>query len=251
MKEKIKIAAIIQARMTSTRLPGKVLKLVCKKPMLSHIVERLKFSKFINQIILAIPDTKENDILEEFALQNSLKYYRGSEEDVLSRFYFAAKENNSEVIVRITGDNPLIDHDIIDEAIKSHLDKKADYSWTRAPERFLPLGLDVEVFNFQTLKKIHEDAKENWHREHVTPYLYENPDIFKINNVALLASLENPHLRLTVDTKEDLELINKIYKKLYRPGGIFKTKEIINFLEEQPELKKINASIIQRTRNLC
>ncbi|MBU4204812.1 NTP transferase domain-containing protein [Patescibacteria group bacterium] len=146
-----KICAIIEARIGSTRLPGKVLMPICGKPMLQHIIERLRFSKLINQIILAIPDTKENDILEEFALRNSIGCYRGSENEVLARIYLAAKENNSDVIVRITADNPLIDPEIIDLAIKKHLSERDDYSSTFYQSRFLPLGLDVDVLNFQSL----------------------------------------------------------------------------------------------------
>lgn len=243
----IKISAIIQARMGSTRLPGKVLMPICGKSMLQHIIERLKFSNLINQIILAIPDTKENDILEEFASENSIKFYRGSEDEVLTRFYLAAKGNNCDVIVRITADNPLIDPEIIDVVIKEHLNKKADYSCTHYPSKFLPLGLDVEVFNFHTLEMAYENAKENHQREHVTPHFYKNPDIFKINSVELPAHLKNPNLRLTVDTKEDLELITKIYENLYEEGKIFGTEEILNLFSHKPELEKINCHIIQRT----
>jgi spore coat polysaccharide biosynthesis protein SpsF len=242
----IKISAIVQARMGSTRLPGKVLMQICGKLMLEHIIERLKFSNLINQIILAIPDTEENDILEEFALGNSIKFYRGSENEVLTRFYLAAKENNCDIIVRITADNPLIDPEIIDIVIKEHLDKKADYSCTHYPFKFLPLGLDVEVFNSRSLEAAYKNAKGDRQRKHVTPHFYENPDVFKINGVKLPAYLKNPNLRLTVDTKEDLELMTKIYENLYEEGKIFKTAQILNLFSRKPELKKINSHIVQR-----
>ncbi|MBU4461499.1 glycosyltransferase family protein [Patescibacteria group bacterium] len=243
-----KICAIIEARIGSTRLPGKVLMPICGKPMLQHIIERLRFSKLINQIILAIPDTKENDILEEFALRNSIGCYRGSENEVLARIYLAAKENNCDVIVRITADNPLIDPEIIDLAIKKYLSARADYSSTFYPSRFLPIGLDAEVFNFHALEIAYKNAKKSHQREHVTPYFYEHPDVFKIISIKLPKHLENPKLRLTLDTKEDLELITKIYAKLYKTGSLFKTKEILDLFKVQPELKKINAHIIQKIK---
>ena len=246
MKNNKKIAAIIQARMGSERLPGKVLKTLCGRPMLWHIVERLKFSKLLNQIILALPDAKGNEDLEKFAVENSIKYFKGSEDWVLERVFFAAKENNCDVIVRITADNPLMDPEIIDEAIKQHLKSGADYSCTEKPERFLPLGMGVEVFNFDSLQAAYNKSKESYDREHVTSYLYENPDVFKINSVKLSETLRAPHLRLTMDTKEDLELMEKIYQRLYRPENIFKTEQILNLFVKNPELRKINGHIIQK-----
>ena len=246
--KKNKISAIIQARMSSTRLHGKALMTICGKPVLQHIIERLRFSKLINQIILAVPDTKENDVLEKFALSNSVGCYKGSENEVLERVYLSAKENNCDVIAEITGDNPLIDPEIIDIAIEKHLETKADFSCTHYPSRFLPIGLDAGIISFKALEAAYKNAKDVYNREHVTSYFYENPNIFKIAGVDLPGYLKNPDLRLTLDTNEDLELITKIYAKLYKPGGIFKTKEILDLLKVKPELKKINAHIIQKTR---
>ncbi len=247
-KKTIKISAIVQARMGSMRLPGKVLMGICGKPALKHIVERLRFSKLINQVILAIPDTKENDILEKFAQENSVGCYRGSESEVLERVYLAAKENNCDIIVGITADNPLIDPGIIDLVIEKHMGAKADYSSTFYPCRFLPLGLDVEVLTFYALENAYKNAKEEYYREHVTSYFYKNPNIFKINGTKLPKDLEDPSLRLTLDTKEDLELISRIYASLYQPGGIFKTEQILGLLKVNPELREINAHIIQKVK---
>ena len=248
MVKTIKISAIIQARMGSRRLSGKVLMTICGKSVLQHIIERLRFSKLINQIILAIPDTKENDVLEKFALRNSIECYRGSENEVLERVYLAAKENNCDVIVEIPGDNPLIDPEIIDLAVGEHLDKKADFSCTNYGSKFLPIGLDVGVLSFQALEEAYKNAKDPYNREHVTSYFRENPNIFKNIGVSLPERLGGFSLRLTLDAKEDFELINNIYAKLYKPGEIFKTEEILNLFKSQPELKTINAHIIQKTR---
>jgi spore coat polysaccharide biosynthesis protein SpsF (cytidylyltransferase family) len=241
----MKIAAIIQARMTSTRLPGKVLMKIEGKPTLWHVINRLKFSKKLNDIILAIPDTKENSVLEEFAKDNAIKFFRGSEKDVLSRYYETAKKFKVDVIVRITSDCPLIDPRIVDLVIKKHLNSNVDYT-SNTLERTFPRGLDVEVFNFEAFRRVYKEAKENYQREHVTPYIYEHPDIFKLQNVEAKGKLKHPELRLTVDTKEDLQLIREIYKYLYKPGKIFYVEEIINLLNRYPELVKININVKQK-----
>ena len=248
MQKQLKVSAIIQARMGSERLPGKVLMPICGKSVLEHIVERLKFCKFLHHIILAIPDTKENDILEKFAQDNLLAYYRGSEEEVLERVYLAAKKNNCDVVVAITADNPLIDPEIIDTAVEQHVHSGADYSCTEYPSKFLPVGLGIELFNFKALAIAYKNAKDAYQKEHVSSHFYETPDAFKITKVVLPEDLKNPGLRLTLDTKEDLELISYIYTKLYKPGEIFKTKEIFDLLKSEPQLKKINAHVIQKTR---
>ena len=246
--KKKKISIIVQARMSSTRLPGKVLMEVCGKPALQHLIERLKFSKFAGQIILAIPDTQENDVLEKFAFNNSVGCYRGSENDVLGRIYLASKKNNCDIVVEVTGDNPLIDPEIVDVAVKKHIKTNADYSCTNYKSKFLPIGLDVGVISFQALEMAYRDAKEVYNREHVTSYFYENPNIFKITGIEISKHLKGDDIRLTLDTKEDMELITKIFEKLYKPGRIFGAKEMLDLLKIEPELKKINSHIIQKTR---
>jgi len=242
----MKIAAIIQARVTSTRLPNKVLMDIEGKPLLWYVINRLKSSKQLNDIILAIPDTKENDILEKFAGENNLKYFRGNEENVLSRYYGAAKKFGVDIIVRITSDNPLIDPKIVDLTIEKHLNSVADYT-SNGLERSFPRGLDTEVFSFEVLEKSFKNAKEDYQREHVTPYIYDHPEVFKLQNVLAEGKLRRPELRWTVDTKEDFELIKKIYKQLYRPGKIFYSGEVIDLLDKEPELIKINVHIKQKT----
>jgi len=246
MKRNIKkIAAIIQARITSTRLPGKVLIDIEGKPMIWYVINRLKFCKKFDDIILAIPDTKANDVLEDFAKDNKVKYFRGSEKDVLSRYYEAAKKFKCDVIVRITSDCPLIDPQIIDWVIKKHLDSDVDYT-SNTLKRTFPRGLDAEVFNFKVLERAYKKAKENYQREHVTPYIYEHPEIFKLQNIEAKGKLKRPELRLTVDTKEDLQLAREIYKHLSNLPKIFHTKDIIDLFNKQPQLIKINAEVKQK-----
>lgn len=246
-----KISAIIQARMGSERLPGKVLLPICGKSVLQHIIERLKSCRNISQIILAIPDTKENDILEKFASDNNVLFYRGSENDVLERMYLAAKESNCDVIVEVTADKPLIDPEVVDLLIQKHLGTEGDYNFTRCIPNFLPIGLDAGIFNFQALETAHRSAKKDYQREHITFYFHENPEVFKIIDVELPERLKNPNLRLTLDTKEDLELISKIYQVLYKKEGIFRAKQIFDLFNNQPELKNINSHIIQKSVKLC
>jgi len=243
----MKTAAIIQARMTSARLPGKVLMDIEGKPMLWHVVNRLKFSKKLNDIILAVPDTKENDILEKFAEDDKIKYFRGSEDDVLSRYYQTAKKFKSDLIVRITSDCPLIDPKIVDLIIEKHLNSTADYTSNKSNniwKRTFPRGLDTEVFNFRVLEKTYREAKEIYQREHVSPYIYEHPELFYLNNVENNKDLS--YMRWCVDETKDLELVREIYNRLYKNNKIFLLKDIVNLLEKFPQLLEINKNVKQK-----
>jgi len=240
-----KVVAIIQARVGSSRLPGKVLKDVCGKPMLWHMLNRLGFSKQISDIVLAIPNSKPNNRLEEFAKEFSIRCFRGSEEDVLARYYDAATEFGANVVVRLTSDCPLIDPRITDLVIAEHLASEVDYT-SGGNKGGFPRGLDTEVFNFDALKRAYEEAKQDYEREHVTPYIYLHPEIFKLKSVEATEKLRRPALRLTVDTEEDLKLIRGIFTRLYRDDQIFYAEDVINLLDKHPELVAINAHIRQK-----
>lgn len=236
------VVAIIQARMGSTRLPGKVSKSIMGKPVLWHMFNRLKFSRKIDDIVLAIPDSAENDQLEGFAKGLKLLCFRGSEQDVLSRYYGAALKFGGQVIIRVTSDCPLIDPRLTDSVITTHLNSHADYTSNHS----FPRGLDTEVFNFETLKRAYGEARLDYEREHVTPYIYLHPEIFKLNLVEAVGKLRRPDLRLTVDTEEDLRLIREIFKRLYRDGPIFYTEDVIDLLDKHPKLVAINAHVAQK-----
>lgn len=231
--------------MGSSRLPGKVMSNIDGKPMLWHVINRLRKAKKIGEIILAIPDTEENDVLEKFAKENNVKYFRGSEKDVLSRYYCAAKKFKIDMILRITSDCPLVDPELADLLIEKHLNSGADYT-SNVQKRTFPRGLDMEVFNFEALEKAHKKAGENYQREHVTPYIYEHPEIFNLRSVGAEGKLKNPDLRLTVDMKEDLELVREVYKRLNKPEEIFGTEKIIDLFSEKPELAEINKDVRQK-----
>lgn len=246
MKSK-KTVAIIQARMGSTRLPGKVMKDLNGKPVLWHVIERVKHTKNIDQIIIATTTHKKDKIIFEKALEWGVKSYRGSEEDVLARYYEAADKYDVNTIVRITSDCPLIDPYVTDEIVEYY--KNNNYTLvTNAGadlnKRTYPRGLDTEVFSFEALEKAYNKAEEKYQREHVTPYIYENyADIFYYKNDKDLSNY-----RLTLDEKDDYILIKKIYEELYYGKHDFYMKDIISFLRENPKIEKINRHVEQKKR---
>jgi spore coat polysaccharide biosynthesis protein SpsF len=242
---KKQICAILQARMTSTRLPGKVLMEIYEKPIILHIIERLKKCEKIDDIILAIPSTSENDILEKYAKMYECHYFRGSETDVLLRYYYAAKKYNANNIVRITADCPLVDPKLIEQMVEAFIDEQTDYVAIGIEGNF-PRGLDAEIFSFKTLEKVNTEAHHIYEREHVTPYIYEHPEYFKTKFIEASGKLRRPDLRLTVDTPEDLKFVKEIFKNLYKEEQLFYTEDVIDFLDSHPELLSINARVSQK-----
>lgn len=245
MKNIDQVTAIVQARMGSTRLLGKVLMDIQGEPMLWRVLSRLKHCQKLGAIILAIPDTKENDILEEFAQKNKILFFRGKENDVLDRYYETAKKFGVETIARITADCPLIDPQIVDAVVEKYFATKADYA-SNCLGRTFPRGLDVEVFSFVALQKAFLGAKEVYQREHATPYIWENINLFKVAELKAPSMFNRPDIRLTVDTKEDLDFIREIYKFFAKQKDIFFTKDIIDLLDKHSELLKINSQIKQK-----
>jgi len=241
----MKVVAVVQARVGSTRLPGKVLEDISGKPMLWHVLNRLRLSNRLSDIVLAIPDSEPNNRLEDFAKEFSFHYCKGSEEDVLSRYYGAAIKFGADVIVRLTSDCPLIDPRVTDKVIEEHLNSDADYT-SSAIKRTFPRGLDTEVFNFAALERAHREAKQDYEREHVSPYIYQHPSLFQLKSVEATGKLMRPDLRLTVDTEEDLKLIREIFKRLQRNGQVFYIEDVINLLDKHPELVAINAHVRQK-----
>lgn len=223
--------------MGSTRLPGKIFQDLSGKPILEHVIDRCEKSK-ANTVIVATSTKKENDIIEKFCEDKEILFFRGSEEDVLERYYECAKENGLDIIIRITSDCPLIDPETINHCLEKFESEKVDYL-SNAHERSFPRGLDVEVFSFETLEKAHKEAKEKPYREHVTPFIYNNPDKFSIGSLIAEEMLRRPEIRLTVDTPEDLKLMKIIYKRLYK-NGFVKIAEVMEFLENNEDLSKIN-----------
>ena len=245
----MKVAAIIQARMGSTRLPGKILEPICGKPLLQHVVERIKKVQKIDEIVIATTTSERDNVLaNEVARIQEIGIFRGSEEDVLDRYYRVAQKAGAEVIIRITSDCPLIDPVVIDAMIEIFLKRiteKAPIDYlSNTLVRTFPRGLDAEVFSFAALEKAFCEAKEGYQREHVTPYIWQNPDIFKQECFKNEEDLS--FHRWTVDEVEDLRLVREIYKELYRGGHCFLLKEVVDLFRRQPQLLDINAHIRQK-----
>jgi len=235
------IIAIVQARMGSTRLPGKVLKSIQGKSVLEHVVNRLRISRHLSNIIVATTVNQCDDELVKECNKIGVSFYRGSEEDVLSRYYYAAKEAKADIVVRITSDCPLIDPYIIDkmleEFVKQYNESKIDYM-SNTLTRTFPRGLDAEIISYETLEKAFKEATKGYEREHVTPYIYHNFDKFKLKGFE--NSTDYSTYRWTLDTPEDLIVIEKIYQDLYREGSVFSLEDSIDFNQRHPEVKRIN-----------
>ena len=233
------IGCIIQARMGSIRLPGKTLKLINgQTPMLKFQLDQLHFSDKIKKIVIATTILKEDDVIVNFCKKNNLEYYRGSSKDVLDRYYQCAKKFNFSTIVRITPDNPLIDPHIIDQVITLFINSKSDYVGNEHPKTY-PLGFAVDVFSFTSLEKSWNEAKLPSEREHVTPYMYKNKNLFKNKNHFYEKNISN--IRCTVDTIQDFKLIEKIIKKINKKPIYL--ENILTLFSNEPELLKINSHI--------
>ena len=240
----MKIVAIIQARMGSTRLPNKVMADIHGRPMLKVLVDRLRFSLMLNEIVVATTINLEDDILQSWCLSEGILCFRGSVDDVLSRFYYCAKQLNADIIVRITADDPLKDSSIVDQLISRIIsNSNLDYcSNTIIPT--YPEGLDVEVFTFEALQIAFQEAKLVSEREHVTPFIWKNSNKFCIESFEFDRNLS--HWRWTVDKAEDLEFIRKLM-------GAFEKKlnisylDIIAYIEKNPDILEINT--LKTTRN--
>jgi spore coat polysaccharide biosynthesis protein SpsF len=245
----MKIGAIIQARTSSTRLPKKVLKELpygSGISVLQQVIRRLRKSAKVDEIIVATTTEREDKNIVKVAQSENVKWFRGSKGDVLSRYFLAAKKNKLDVVVRITSDCPCIDPEIIDSIIGKHLRTKADYT-TNALKRTFPHGLDTEVINFAALEKTFSAAKQDYEKEHVTPYIYKTrPDIFKITLVEASKKFNYPDIRITLDTEEDYALLCAIFDYLYRVNKFFVTQDIIDLFQKKPWLKLINKKIMQK-----
>jgi spore coat polysaccharide biosynthesis protein SpsF len=243
-----KISAIVQARMGSTRLPGKIMKIISGHPVLWHVIDRLKHSKKLNNVIIATTILKEDDVVENFCKENNILFFRGSVEDVLSRYFLTAQKFGCENIVRITSDCPVIDPEIIDNMIEEFFaanGKKTNIDYlSNSLEKTFPRGLDSEIFTFKTLEKTFNEASKLYEKEHVTPYIYQHPELFKLKNYS--SSKNYSDLRWTLDTEEDFQLIKEIYSNLYNRNSIFLFNDILNLMEKKPNLKNININIKQK-----
>ncbi len=240
-----RIVTIIQARMGSTRLPGKIMKDLFGKSVLAHVIERVKQIKSIDDIVIATTILERDDVVVQEAQSQGARVFRGSEDDVLSRYYHAAKKYDARSVVRITSDCPLIDPFVSDKIIACFQKNEYDLvtnAGSDLAQRTYPRGLDTEVFSFQALEEAFNKAAERYQREHVTPYIYEHSDriyYYKSQN-------DYSRHRWTLDTTEDLALISEIYWHLYKRKHDFYLAEILKLLEQYPGLVMLNEHVTQK-----
>ncbi len=241
----MKTVIINQARMSSTRLPGKVLKTVLGRPLLDFQLERLRRVRHADKIVVATTTGQADAPLAEYCRKHDVACYRGQEEDVLSRYYGAAIEHGADIIVRVTSDCPLIDPAVVDKIIATYRANSSECAYaSNTLDRTYPRGLDCEVFSFHALESAHSGASSAPEREHVTPYIYHNPDRFPLVSVVLEEDLSEH--RWTVDTPEDFELIRLMLEALYPQKANFTLDDCLDVLKANPAWSDINRAIEQK-----
>lgn len=241
----MKVVIVNQARMTSTRLPGKILKEVLGKPLLAYQIERLRGIPSADQIVVATTINREDDVIEAFCVAHGVTCFRGSEEDVLSRYYGAAQANGADVVVRVTSDCPLIDPVVSERVIRRYLDAENRFDYvSNTLERSYPRGLDTEVLSFEVLETAHRQATLPYEREHVTPFIYKHPERFRIAQVT--DEMDRNEQRWTVDTPEDFEFVRRVLEAVYPAHPNFAMRDVLDVLETRPDWLDINAHVVQK-----
>jgi len=236
------LLAIVQARCGSTRLPRKIFKSLSNRPLIWHVVNRLKYSKFINQIIVATTTNSEDDELVSWCIENDVLFYRGEVNDVLSRFYGAAIKFNAKDIIRVTADDPFKDPIIIDEVADFYFKQNLDFAYNNKPPTF-PEGLDVEIFSIKALKLAQSLSSDNFEREHMTQFFFRNPKFFKQLNYA--QKKDESYFRWTIDTLNDYEMAAEVYKELFNENSIFLKNDIINLLTIRKDIYELNINEVR------
>ncbi|HPS56612.1 MAG TPA: glycosyltransferase family protein [Spirochaetota bacterium] len=237
----MKTVAVIQARIASTRLAAKALMPLSGKPMIVHVIERARAINGAGSVILATGEAAANDCLAGIAADCGISVFRGSEDNVLERFYRAVEGTGCDYIIRITGDNPLTDHISASGALQHACEKKCDHCSVSG----IPIGTGIEIVSMYALERSYREGSTPYHFEHVTPYIKEHPELFSIEKYQSALDNPFPDLRLTVDTPDDFKLMEKIYDALYKGRPILLT-EVISFITANPELININCHVEQR-----
>jgi spore coat polysaccharide biosynthesis protein SpsF len=242
VKENISIVTVIQARVESTRLPNKIFLPLAGKPLIYRMYERVKLSKYSGTVIIAIPGEPSDDPIEDFCKEIDIPVYRGSTYDLLDRHYKAGLEFNADAVVKIPSDCPLIDQSVIDRVIKYYSEHQAQYDYiSNLHPASYPDGNDVELMSMAVLKTAWENAEKNFEREHTTPYLWQNPEKFRIGNVKWETGFDfSMTHRWTIDYYEDYLFIKTIYDEIYHQNHAFGIDDILNIISLRPELMKIN-----------
>ena len=241
----MKYIATVEARMTSSRLFGKVLMPAAGKPLLEHLVERLKLVPSLDGIVLATTINKTDDILEKFANRVGISCYRGSEEDVMTRVIGAAEFADADIVVEITGDCPIIDPQIIEQTIRMFKSHQVDYVSNNLIRSY-PDGMDTQVFKLSTLKNSASMTTDLLDHEHVTLHIRNHPDIFSCVQLVAPPALHWPDLGLTLDEPKDYELIKKIIEYFYEDNPSFSCLDVIGLLDQRPDWVAINEGVIRK-----
>lgn len=240
MREKVNYLAVLQARMSSTRLPGKVLKPILDVPMVVRQIERLRASKEIDQIVVATSNQTSDDALAEVLLAEGVECFRGNLDDVLSRFVGCLREYPANNIIRLTADCPLADPQVVDFVVQEHRSSGADYT-SNTLQRTYPRGLDVECFTEEAFTKLQGFNLSTQEREHVTMGFYQRPDNFVLRNV--VGDIDRSELRWTVDFPEDLFFVQEIYRQLFPKNPLFTSEDIRELITSNPQLNRLESDV--------
>ncbi|MCX9081605.1 MAG: glycosyltransferase family protein [Candidatus Methanoperedens sp.] len=243
----MKINAIIQARMGSTRLPEKTMMKILDKPVLWHVVNRARKSRYIENIIVATTEKHTDDIICEFCRESGIDYFRGSENDVLDRYYQCAKEYGIDIIVRLTADDPLNDSFVIDKLIETFLELSPNIDYVGSDLNFkYPVGVGAQIFSFEALERVWNETHDDFEREHVMLYLLRNPEKFRISGIKTEFDYSNH--RWTLDYIEDFRFIEAIYQHFQ--NGYFTMEELIDYLNNNPQIVQINSGHEYKFKNV-
>lgn len=237
-----KVVATIEARMTSSRLPGKVLMPLYGEPALGRLIERLKGCPLLDDIVVATTVNKTDEPIIDYCRQNRIRYFRGSEDDVLGRVLGAAKDAQADLIVEITGDCPLIDPEHVTRIIEIHTEESIDYAANCIKVTF-PIGFDVQSFHYKVLEEVDKLTDDPSDREHVSLYIYNHPERYRLWNWQAEGEMYWPECAVTLDTIEDYKLIDNIFCALYHDNPKFSSIDIVRYLRANPGLAKINGEI--------
>ena len=242
----MKIAGIIEARMGSSRLPGKVLLPLGGKPALERLLERVSRSKWLDEVIVATTTEARDQPIVELCERLGVRAFRGSEDDVLARVLGAAQAAEADLICELMGDSPLSDPVLIDLTVATHLAGDYDYTSNFLFENALPMGFAAGVFSTALLRRVAELTQDPVDRAHVTCFIYHNPKLFRLQGVAANAQLAGPNIRLCLDTQSDYEVVSRVFEAVHREGECVPAHEIIRYVREHPELLAINAHVRQK-----
>lgn len=242
----MKVVATVEARMASTRLPGKTMMDVLGRPVLDLVVERLSMARSLDQVVVATTLNPQDDVIAHFCQERAISYHRGSEEDVLGRVLETAQKVEADIIVQMGADNPFYDPELVDELVSIFRTGKYDYACNDM-ELTYPLGVDAHVLSTDLLRDVNSLAAAAQDREDVTRYIWERPDRYRIFNLRAPKELHRPDLRLTLDYEEDLTLTRKVYEAIYPTNPRFTTLDVIRFLDAHPEVVRLNSHCQQHS----